>query len=150
MHPGHFEAVLAAVKRAEVVLKPWHVIVSEDYEDLVMAAVSALPSREQVKKKASHPIMCPAVCGNCLAPNPRFACSSCRDVRYCSRACQRNHFQVHARECQCSNEECSIVKSTFIHVEIPSSIRSAPSSRAKTVSTSDANARIKVHPRRVA
>jgi len=148
--PEHFEMVLAAVRRAEVVLKPWHVIVSIDFEDSVVATVSSLASREQVKQKVTYPVLCPPVCDNCLAQNPRYACLECGEAQYCSHECQKKHFHIHSRQCQSDNEALSIVKSTFIHVEIPSSLRSAPSSRAKTVSTSDANARVRVSPRRAA
>mmetsp|Transcript_40279 Transcript_40279/g.79559 ORF Transcript_40279/g.79559 Transcript_40279/m.79559 type:complete len:155 (+) Transcript_40279:93-557(+) len=135
---------------AEMALKPWHVIVSTDFEEAVLLAVSSLPSREQVKEQASYPVVCPPVCDNCLASNPPYACPHCGEAQYCSRRCQQMHFHVHARHCQSDNETPSIMTTTFIHVEIPSSLRSAPSSLAKTVATSDANARVRLNPRQVA
>jgi len=146
VHPEHYEPVLAAIKSAELVLKPFHVIVSDDFEDLVTAATSSLPSRAQVREKASFSVHCPPVCEACMAQNPRFKCSQCGKAMYCSRACQKNHWQTHVGLCE-TDDALSIVKTTFIHVDLPSSLRSAPSSRAKTASTSDANPRIKTKPR---
>ena len=39
-------------------------------------------------------------CGNCGAQAPRKKCAACLGVRYCSEACQRNHWRAHKSFCR--------------------------------------------------
>lgn len=145
-----YEAVVVSLQGLEgVYLKPWHVIVSEDFETAVVAAAASLPSREQVRMKNNITVECPPICEQCAAPTPRFSCSRCGVARYCTRECQKMHWQLHSKACM-SDEAGSLtlVSKTFIHVHLPSSLRSGPSSCQKTASTSDANPRVLRNPRK--
>jgi len=144
-----YEAVVVAVNALEGLhLKPWHVIVSEDLEEAVLAAATSLPSREQVRLKQNLTVECPPICEQCAAARPRFSCSRCGIAQYCTQDCQRMHWQLHSKVC-ISDEAGSpyVVNKTFVHVDVPGSLRSGPSSGQKTVSTSAANPRVLRNPR---
>jgi len=145
-----YEAVVMAVENVEDLrLTPGHVIVSEEFEEAALAAVASLRSREQVRRKRDFAVDCLPVCEQCGASKPRFECSRCHVARYCSRGCQTMHWQVHRKSCN-SDEVgiLSVVSNTFIHVDLPSSLRSGPSSCPKTASTSAANPRVLRNPRK--
>merc|ERR1712129_539363 len=144
-----YEAVVVAVQGLEDLrLKPWHVVVSEEFEEAVIAAAASLPSREQVRMKHNLAVECPPICEQCAAPKPRFSCSRCGVARYCSQECQKMHWQLHSKVCMSDEAGSpSVVSKTFVHVDLPTSLRSGPSSR-KTASTIDANPRVMRNPRK--
>ncbi|CAE7586965.1 Herc4 [Symbiodinium natans] len=52
MDPSHFRTFRQLDRNAQLPqLRPWHVLVTEDHEDLVMEAVQQLPSKLQVRHK---------------------------------------------------------------------------------------------------
>lgn len=145
----HYDAVLAAVRSAiDFELKPWHVIACAECAELVQDVVQSLPSRQQVRQKRSLLFECPPICDQCESQNPRFSCSRCHRARYCSKECQRTAWQIHSKMCDADDQGAlSFMRRTFIEVDVPTSLRSCPSSGPKTVSTSQANPRVKQNPR---
>jgi len=146
VQPEYFEDVAAAAKGMD--LKPFHVLASEEFVDLVEAAVHSLRSREQVREKSRSEVQVPLssklVCNACGA-KAESRCSKCGQVFYCSRACQRSDWAQHQRACVVEGEIPVVVSRTFIHVKLESSLRSAPSSSKKTSSTTDADKRKGAH-----
>lgn len=152
VRPEHFESVADAV--ADKDLKPWHVVASDEFLQLVDAAVRSLPSREQIRKKSHAHFSTHTMCNGCGASSPRFQCSHCKLVGYCSRACQERDWRAHRRVCLRVDDDVTDaglpieVSRTFLNVKLGSSMRSAPSSTNKTQSTTDADTRKGLNPRK--
>eukprot|EP00933_Yihiella_yeosuensis_P070128 TRINITY_DN7764_c0_g1_i1.p1 TRINITY_DN7764_c0_g1~~TRINITY_DN7764_c0_g1_i1.p1 ORF type:complete len:591 (-),score=94.32 TRINITY_DN7764_c0_g1_i1:217-1989(-) len=150
--PEQFEAVIAAI--ADQDLKPWHVIVSDEFEKLVVQAVKKLPSSEQVKEKHRKAVVS-GPCNSCGAERPRFICKRCNLVRYCSRACQQQDWRVHKLSCTSSCYDMEgdldslvVVKRTFLEIKLKNSLRSTPASIDRTKSTTDTDPRKGMNPRK--
>jgi hypothetical protein len=41
-----------------------------------------------------------SVCTKCRAPDPKFRCSACKIIRYCSTSCQTSDWAAHKRICK--------------------------------------------------
>lgn len=156
VRPEHFGAVLAALEGHD--LKPWHVVAEEVFQEAVMASVRGLPSREQVREKSRSSLKVPPSCSGCRAAGAGLRCGHCRKAFYCSRKCQATHYSQHRAACTSGSDTPAtpfwsafdtpiVVKHTYIHVVVPSSLRSEPDSQ-KTASTSDANPRVMGNPRK--
>lgn len=145
--PAYYEAVIKALEGKE--LKPWLVIVAAEFEQAVGQAVASLPSRMQVRQK-KRSMVAVAVsdrhCEHCGKDCPRFKCTHCSSTWYCSQDCQRRDWKFH--KAAGGDLLPVVVKRTFLHLDVPSSLRSEPSTGPKTQSTSDANPRVKVNPRK--
>lgn len=122
--PDLFEAVAEAVRDKD--LKPWHVIVSDEFLALVEETVAALRSRDQVREKSRKSLEVPAVCHTCDA-------SVQHDSQY-------GLVNIDA-------DIPFLISRTFIHIKVPSSLRSVPNSK-QTASTTDADARKGPNPRK--
>jgi len=149
--PEQFDSVLSAIDSLD--LKPWHVVVSEEFEKAVDQAVKRLPSQAQVREKQrTHVPSGP--CASCGMVTPRFTCQRCNLVRYCSRGCQQQNWRDHKKLCIASQENVDdsgfpvVLKRTFLEVPVQSSLRSSQVSGDKTKSTTDADPRKGMNPRK--
>merc|ERR1712061_566633 len=86
--PEHFESVVDEVMARE--LKPYHIVVSDDFVDLVDTAIKTLRSRLQVRVKGREQLPTSAHCESCGA-KAGLRCSRCGLANYCSRSCQQQH-----------------------------------------------------------
>jgi len=136
--PQHFEPVMRAVQGQD--LKPWHVLASDDFCDLVTDTVSSLPSRAQVREKSHRAVSIdPSACLACGTAGARYRCFQCRQAVYCSRTCQQRDWREHHASCEPGLPV--LVKRTFLNVQVPSSLWSGPTSSTQTASTTDADPR---------
>lgn len=108
-------------------LKPRHVIVSSDFEGAVVGAIDSLRSSDRVKEKSRLVV-------TKSRQRPEQATDSELDSE------DEEKVGTHA-EAPC------IIKRTFVDVPIQSSLWSGPSAGPKTVSTTDACARVGPNPR---
>jgi len=125
VRPEDFCKAMDAIDREGWTLQRRHVVVANEFEDLVMEVVKKIPSRQQVRLKSrTAATLCPAN----EEPNAEKASENAQES-----------FELFLQFC---------VKRTFIHVPCGSSIYSGPSGGPRTTSTSDANPRVLVHPRK--
>jgi len=124
-------------------LKPRHVVVAADFEEALARAVRRLPSSEQTKPKGAKvevAIPTSSVLVNASSgSNSRlsgFVLTSPEDVDEPEQDDEQHLDVVYE------------VKRTFIHFTLPGSLYSGPSSGPKIASTSDANPRTPINPRR--
>ncbi len=66
---------------------------------LVRAAGCALPQRACCRGRQLVTFF-GMLCASCCAPGASHVCTRCRDVSYCSHACQKSHWSGHKPECQ--------------------------------------------------
>lgn len=149
--PDEFESVREEIENRD--LKPFHVVVSREYEQAVMDAVASLPSKAQVREKQRTTSAIAATCATCQAEKPRFTCQRCHGAWYCSRKCQQQDWRRHKAVCSAPEVDLEgefpiVVKRTFLEVTVRNSLRSSPSSGTRTKSTTDADPRKGVRPRR--
>jgi len=109
--PELCEVTLEAVRLQGIQLKPRHVLVHADLEDLVMNAVSASKGHASSRCKGREKVRCKA----------------------------RKVVPLGTAEASLQMEHSLVVRRTFLHVKIPSELRSTPTSGPVTVSTSDAH-----------
>eukprot|EP00931_Biecheleriopsis_adriatica_P102938 TRINITY_DN77843_c0_g1_i1.p1 TRINITY_DN77843_c0_g1~~TRINITY_DN77843_c0_g1_i1.p1 ORF type:complete len:593 (-),score=108.18 TRINITY_DN77843_c0_g1_i1:236-2014(-) len=150
--PEQFEPVIAAIEDQD--LKPWHVVVSDEFEKAVVRTVKQLPSQEQVREKSNKAVVA-GPCNTCGMQRPRFVCHRCSLVRYCSRACQQQDWRVHKRSCipsygdtEGNLDSLVVVKRTFLEVPLKNSLRSSQASVDRTKSTTDTDPRKGMNPRK--
>jgi len=148
--PSQFDSVLSAT--ASLDLKPWHFVVSDEFEKAVDEAVKSLPSKAQVREKQRCRV--PAgPCASCGAINPRFTCKRCNLACYCSKRCQQQDWREHRKVCMPLQAEIDdsgfpvVLKRSFLEVPIQTSLRSSPASGKQTKSTTDADPRKGPNPR---
>lgn len=48
------------------------------------------------------PVNSSGVCIYCNWPGTRYRCSRCKDAKYCSIRCQKNHWSTHKLSCECA------------------------------------------------
>eukprot|EP00435_Cladocopium_sp_Y103_P073330 s78_g43.t1 len=119
VNPEQVPLVLEQIRAEGWQLKPRHVIVNDQYEEAVVEAVSGIRSRDRVVQKRCSEI------GAFGASISGQAGGSSDPGEKPEEASQ--------------SEWLSVVKRTFIHLPIPSSMWSGPSSGQKTASTSQAH-----------
>lgn len=145
--PLHFEPVVRAVE--DMTLKPYHVLATDSFYDLVTATVRGLPSRLQVREKSRSPIsIAPGACLACGSTCAPIVCFQCHQASYCSRACQQLDWKQH--QAHCKPTVPTVVKHTFFSVRVPSSLWSGPASSKQTATTADADPRKARNPRALA
>lgn len=139
-----YHPVCDAIVREGWQLQRRHVVVTREFEDVVIAAVKELASKLQVRLK-------------------RRTSSTVSSLSVGSSAFGAAHVDLHASYCAeqqmesgSENEKSGrapefiyVVKRTFIHIPVPASLYSGPSSGQKTASTGDANPRVHFSPRKV-
>lgn len=124
-----FELILVTVREEALDLKPRHVIVSDEFNDALQEAIGSLRGGDRVKQKQRSPFIITAT-EHATAPAERSD-----DVSGGGPAEEaRNVFPY-------------IVKRTFIHIPVASSLCSGPSSSPKTASTTDAHSENGANPR---
>lgn len=142
VQPELYEAVVRELEGQD--LKPRHVIVAEEFERCVDAAIRSLPSKEQSRPKGEKiglrvPFPTPGVRGNHPA-------SSASAVAASSFPREQDTLDSDSEQDGSGDNIIYQVCRTFIHVPLPSSMQSKPSTGPKTVSTSAA--RSAINPRR--
>merc|ERR550532_1340204 len=136
--PEDFEDAMHAVEREGWTLKRRHVVVAQEFEEVVMSVVKKIASREQVRLK-SRTVAC--FCDAKEEPQVQVGTPDFPKSQQAS-ASEDGQERLERFMLFC-------VKRTFIHIPCADSIYSGPSSGPKTVSTSDANPRVLVHPRKL-
>lgn len=153
--PEQYESVIDALEGSAEgwPLKPWHVVVSEEFEGAVDKAVKSLPSKAQVREK-QRSVVPSGPCAACGKTDPRFACQRCHLARYCSKACQQQNWREHKKLCMPAQEDVDdsgmpvVLKRTFLEVPLKTSLRSSPTTGDRTKSTTDADPRKGRNPRK--
>merc|ERR1712096_378895 len=126
IHPEQYEAVQEATESQQ--LRPWHVLVAKEFEGVVTETVKSLPSRSQVRERQRSAIQyINRYCEHCAQADPKFKCSHCEGTWYCSKVCQRRDWRFHKAQNATGFELPIVVKHTFIHLEIPTSLCSSAS-----------------------
>jgi len=158
VNPNQFQPLMHALDTESWELKPRHVLVSDDFEEEVLAAVESLRSNDRVKQKQRSTVIGMAEASNgtetfgqdLQAPaNMRTGASE-----ESAETVQSSHESMGGpAESSGDNRRADInldlylVKRTFIHIPIPSSLWSGPTSGQKTASTTDADPRFGQNPR---
>mmetsp|Transcript_55096 Transcript_55096/g.98305 ORF Transcript_55096/g.98305 Transcript_55096/m.98305 type:complete len:679 (+) Transcript_55096:45-2081(+) len=147
--PGIFHAALDAIAREGWDLQKRHVVVAQEFEDVVMLAIAKLPSRAQVRLKGRQTAAtlhgaAETAAGSSQGDQNQEPAGTSGDAEPQHARTQRNDTQDDE---QVEEMYPRLVKRTFIHIPVESSMCSGPSLGAKTASTSDANPRVTVHPR---
>jgi len=147
VNPDHFHALMDALDTEDYDLKPRHVLVSDDFEEEVIAAVAGLRSSDRVKQKQRTTVAGMAEASGVLKI-PEQDSQAPANTR--SGVSQENAETSEGRSG--GNHSASmrgdlyVVKRTFIHIK-NSSLWSGPTSGQKTASTTDANPRSGQNPR---
>lgn len=55
------------------------------------------------------PLDIPKYCINCDISDAIYKCSACKQVYYCSEACQRQHWKQHKKFCGKESSICNII-----------------------------------------
>lgn len=62
----------------------------------------------QRMRSSRHQQMFGQTCGLCQTINPSKACGRCRDIAYCSKDCQRQHWALHKRHCKDTRKQKAV------------------------------------------
>lgn len=127
LQPDEHSAVLDYISDSEhkVQLGPSHVLISETVEDVVTQCVASLPREHKILVQNRLMISSPRANVTSDIPGGGSGCDWLSDVLV-------------------------VVQRTFIHLSIPSSLRSMPSGGQRTSSSTDANPRASNNPRSAA
>ena len=52
-------------------------------------------------------------CGHCRQPGAQLRCSRCKCVKYCSTTCQKDHFQIHKKNCKAIRKQYEQVNLSY-------------------------------------
>lgn len=137
VRPEHYDPVVEQLRVDNWDLKKYHVVVSEEHEATVMRAVASLPSKEQIRRKDRVALAVPN------SPSQEAAGSANDDAGVESLESDDGGSAPVVEALDSEGDEdpsmgslpVVLVQRTFIHVPLPSSIYSGPSSGQKTAST---------------
>lgn len=135
VRPEQYEAVIEQLQSLD--LKPRHVVVAEEFEELLLSVINGLPSSDQIRRKGPAAEL---VLGTSADSGPPMPSAQSEESQAPRGSMEEEEMDVTGLVHE--------IRRTFIHIKIQSSIYSGPSSGAKTASTSDANPRSPINPRR--
>jgi len=76
------------------------------------------PTKEEIEEYMEECRLENPSCANCgKRDDPLFACSGCKQVKYCSKVCQKAHWRIHKPDCKPILTESYVVCSFPFHLE---------------------------------